>query len=420
MTLFDRYLDFIERHRLYKHSDKVLIACSGGIDSMVLVDLMLRQKVSIGLAYFDHVTREGASHSDGLFVHDFAMKNNIPFFKKKFNIQKALKEGTTVSNNFQETARILRYEFFKSLLQEHPYNFIATGHHQHDRLESFIFNLSRSSGPEGLEGISLKRDKIIRPLLCFTKNQIQQYADKYSIEHIVDLSNNDLGYRRNSIRHTIIPNLEAYDDHFIESASKSMDYIQEQNSFIKHEIDRWKKQYVRSEPPLLYIPLETLRKHHSPKLLLFHILRPYLFNRAQIETILGVSQKGKVIISSKATCYLEDTYLIMEDHDYRSIPHKEYSLHISNTKPDQKHLKIAPSIGLEQLEIRHWHPGDYMQFSYGRKKLKKLFNELKVSNIEKKKVLLIAKKSEILWIIGLKKSEYLNEDAHYLSITEIN
>ena len=200
--------NFNQKHALFSKADKLLLAISGGMDSMCMLQLFNNTKYSIGVAHCNYGLRGDASDLDEQLVADFCKAQKIPFHVKRFDTKS---EMNALGKGLQETTRILRYEWFEELAKEHEYTKIATAHHINDNVETFLFNFLRSAGIKGLKSILPLRDRIIRPLLFMTRADIQTYVKQANLSYREDESNASNDYDRNRIRHTIIPALEVYD-----------------------------------------------------------------------------------------------------------------------------------------------------------------------------------------------------------------
>ena len=190
---------------LSQDRNATLLAVSGGIDSMVMAELFFRAGRKFGIAHLNHGLRGTQADEDEKFVAAWAQERGIPYFSRKLNLAKIAEEKKL---NLMEAAREERYAFFREIINLHDYQDLATAHHKDDNIETVIFHALRGSGVRGLRGIPEKRESIIRPLLHFGRNQIEEFAHQINLSWREDPSNANEKYKRNEIRHSIIPNLE--------------------------------------------------------------------------------------------------------------------------------------------------------------------------------------------------------------------
>ncbi|WP_392437456.1 tRNA lysidine(34) synthetase TilS [Cruoricaptor ignavus] len=215
--------DFVER--------KFLLGISGGADSMVLADLCLRLNLRFEIAHINYNLRGEDSEKDEALVRHFAEENGIAH-----HIYKVSASDGKPRHSVQIWARNLRYDFFFNLLSERNLAAVLTAHHLDDQLETFLINLSRGSGIKGLGGIPEKSDKILRPLLNFTKDEIYDYAEAHGVIFREDLSNFSDDYLRNRVRHDVSPKLKQAFPKFLSGFNESLQHLNSANAFIQREI----------------------------------------------------------------------------------------------------------------------------------------------------------------------------------------
>ena len=189
---------FVSENNLFCKNDRILIALSGGVDSVVLAHLMLKANYDIALAHCNFHLRKEESNRDEAFVRSWAKENSVELFVKEFDTFAYMKENKL---SLEMAARDLRYQWFDSLLKEYGFSYLATAHHLDDSIETFFINLLRGTGIAGLHGIQAKNDKIIRPLLFATREDILNYAKKNNISYVEDSTNSETKFIRNKIRH---------------------------------------------------------------------------------------------------------------------------------------------------------------------------------------------------------------------------
>ncbi|MCB0490581.1 MAG: tRNA lysidine(34) synthetase TilS, partial [Cyclobacteriaceae bacterium] len=209
-----RVVRYIERHQLCNKSQSVLLAVSGGLDSMVMLDLFQSAGFRIGVAHCNFQLRDIDSEQDEKFVEARCKSLNIPFYSKRFDTNNYAAEHKLST---QVAARNLRYAWFNQLCDEEGFECIATAHHANDNLETILLHLTRGTGISGVAGIPLRAGRVIRPLLGFTRDELLAYTVENKIEWREDRSNDTDDYDRNFIRHNILPQLRSLNPSLDES-----------------------------------------------------------------------------------------------------------------------------------------------------------------------------------------------------------
>ncbi len=231
------FTDFISSNHLLSRTDNVLLAVSGGIDSMVMANLFLKTDNKIGIAHCNFQLRGTESDNDEKFVREFAINSNTPFYTKSFDTEKYAEERKV---SIQMAARDLRYEWFEKIRVTEGFDYIALAHNKNDILETVLINIARGTGLKGMTGIKKKSGYIIRPLLSVTRNEIAQYADDNDLSYREDSSNAQIKYKRNKIRHQIIPEFEELNPDFIDSFSQTINQIEEAYGIFENMVKRKK------------------------------------------------------------------------------------------------------------------------------------------------------------------------------------
>ncbi|MEX2597221.1 MAG: tRNA lysidine(34) synthetase TilS [Salibacteraceae bacterium] len=277
-------IEYAKKHQLWNESDRILVAVSGGRDSMALLHVLHSLNLSIGIAHINYHLRGNASDLDQELVENFAQKNDIPLFLKHADI-------SATTQNTQLEARTIRYTFFDSIMQANNFASTATAHHLDDRVESLFLNLIRGTGIYGLNGIPVKRGKYIRPLLWASRADIDSYIASHNIPYRDDASNATNSYQRNRVRNEMIPLIESIDEQSITKLESSLSMLSEDISALKNMSETLLKKTGKGYD----VWLKDL-PNPSASTWLYHIMKPFGFNRQQAKDLLESTENGKKVI----------------------------------------------------------------------------------------------------------------------------
>jgi len=424
LTSFKR---FVEKNNLFDTSQKIILAVSGGVDSMVLAYLFHKAGFSFDMAHCNFSLRGKEADMDEALVRTTAEQYKVSFYCKKFNTKKFAKENKM---SIQMAARELRYNWFNELHQNNLCDYIALAHHQNDIAETFLINLMRGTGISGLHGIRAKTSIFIRPLLFVDKKQIEAFAKINGIAFRNDKSNADDKYIRNKLRNKIIPLLETINPSAVSSLCDTAAHLSEVERLYRHHIEKQKNKILEKKGSLSVININQLKKTEAQSTLLYEILSQYTFNTSQIRDILnavdGIS--GKVfyspthkLLKDREALIIEelqqnenDTLLIGESNEY--IKTDSIALYIINfIKPDNFNPFTASdnTVFLDfnkvkfPLTLRKWENGDYF-IPLGMKKKKKISDFLidnKINRFEKENVKILCADEKVVWIVGMRADE---------------
>ena len=425
----------IEKKFPFLIGKNILVACSGGIDSVVLVRILKELKFNISLAHCNFSLRGIESDEDEKFVISIADKLSIPIFNTKFDT-KQFKEINKVST--QMAARELRYHWFDELCKKHSFDFIATGHHLDDEIETFLINLTRGTGIRGLIGIPETNHKVIRPLLMISRNDIYEYAIKNNITWREDHSNTDTDYLRNKFRLNVIPSLRQTNTNFLKGFQKTTTHLKTSLSLVNDYMELIKKLVFIVKETSIEIDILKLKGLPNTNYLIYELLFPYGFtNWGDIIDLLD-AQTGKKIFSKKYRLLKNRNFLILdqksqiniESHFYINegdkILKKPFFLSINKVEeildytPNNLYLDFDKLVF--PLKLRPWEDGDYF-FPFGmkgKKKLSKFFKDEKLSLISKEKIWVLLSENNIIWVVGMRSDERFkvdDETKHILKIT---
>ncbi|MCF6349916.1 MAG: tRNA lysidine(34) synthetase TilS [Flavobacteriaceae bacterium] len=419
---------------------KLLIAVSGGIDSVVLTHLLHQLSFDIALAHCNFNLRGKESSKDEIFVKKLAKKFKNDFFVTQFETKKYAKENKL---SIQEAARNLRYNWFNKLVLENQFDYILTAHNLNDNLETFLINLTRGTGLKGLLGIPKKNKNVVRPLLEFSRKEITEFALKNNVKWREDKSNATLKYVRNKIRHQVIPVLESINTNLLDSFKNTLEHLKGSDE-ISNDLIRSKFNPKISVHSIFNIQhsifkikdiLETL----NPKAYLYKIFKNYGFTEWNDLLNLLTTQSGKQLFSKTHRLIKDREYLLLVKID--SIPNtKNLIINKNDNRFNIQHLtfkiksnSFSDNQNLQEtvfdknllkfpLKVRKWKKGDYFYpiGMTGKKKLSKFFKDEKYSLLEKENIWLLLSNNQIIWIIGKRQDNRFKITKTTTQIIEIS
>ncbi|WP_299005829.1 tRNA lysidine(34) synthetase TilS [uncultured Tenacibaculum sp.] len=408
----------IDEHFPFFKSKKLLIAISGGVDSVVLTHLLHQLNFDISLAHCNFQLRGKESDKDEEFVKNLGKKLGINTYVTRFDTNEYA-DSNKLST--QLAARELRYNWFDKLSKEYSFEHLLTAHHADDNLETFLINLTRGTGLEGLTGIPPINGNIVRPLLVFSREEILNYAKQNNIEWREDESNSETKYLRNKIRHQVTPILKELNASVLKNFNKTIDHLKESQQIIDDKIEDITYEIISKEGDLLKINIEKLLKLSNPKAYLYQLLKPYEFREWNDVYNLIYAQSGKQILTKFYTLLKDrDFLLLLRTSEKSSIKEEVYTIREENkeitvpirlllkrvqekTDTNQKSIYVDNELLSYPLKLRRWNSGDffYPTGMLGKKKISKYFKDEKISIINKNKIwFLCSSKNEIIWIIG--------------------
>lgn len=405
--------DTIKENFLCSKSDIILVALSGGADSVALLRILRELDYNCKALHCNFHLRGKESDRDETFVKELCNKLNIELEIKHFNTT----EYATVNGiSIEMAARDLRYEWFNQCVKQKKGNYVAVAHHKDDNVETFLINLTRGSGLNGLKGIKIKNNHIIRPLLNVSRSEIIAYLDYIEQKYVIDSTNLENEYIRNKIRLDIIPLFEKINPSFKDSITKTQQHIKEAISIYDDSI----KKSISDVLDGNRINIRKLEEQISPQTVLFEIFHPLGFNPTQISDIYASikGQSGKRFISHNYEVIKDRDFLIFEKTDKKNniripfensaetssgILKRKYTTKENfNLVKDKNTACIDKSKIQGQLYIRKWEKGDsFIPLGMkGKKNVSDFLTDIKKNIIEKEKTLVLTDDENIIWIIG--------------------
>ena len=418
--MLDQLLNYIAVQKLFQPEQKVLLAVSGGIDSMVMVHLFQQTNFKFAIAHCNFQLRGKASDEDQVLVEGMAKKWELPCFIKSFETEAyAKKRGISI----QMSARDLRRAWFGELLKNDGFAVIAMAHHLNDSLETVLFNLAKGTGISGLKGILPKNENYIRPLMFATREMIFDYAQKNRISWREDKSNISVKYQRNLIRHKVVPELKKINPGLEDTLSHSLEKIAASERVYRIAIQQFKQKLIEKTVDGIRIEKGKLKKIDEAQIILFELIDVYGFNFQQVKDMLSAigGQPGKSFYTHDYQLNIDRRYLfISKKRDEKSVEVfinedtaqiEAHELQLKFEKVDVKAVNFSDDnyrIFLDHeklsfpLVLREWRKGDRFQ-PLGMKHKKKLSDFMideKIPLNLKNQVRVLCSGDDLVWVLG--------------------
>ena len=439
--MLDDFLHFIRERKLCPERSRILLATSGGIDSMVMLDLFIKGGYEVGIGHCNFQLRGSEAIQDELLVKKTADRMNVPFYVKRFDtLRYSREQGISI----QMAARKLRYEWLEEIREHHAYEFIGTAHHLNDNIETLIINLFRGTGLKGLTGIPVRHGRVIRPLLFAAKDQIIKYAEAQKISFREDQSNLEIKYKRNLIRKEVIPLIEQVNPGFVKTIAKTLDRLNETQKIIDYWLDNYRDRFMQVEGQDVYLDNSFFQNIGSP-VLLHEVLRKWGFHYDQSKSII------KDPSESSGARYFSETHVLNVNRKNLIIspclksadivyewPSENPELNIESgrlkqeiitkgneSKSKDPHIEFFDLAKLKfPLIIRFWRDGDWFipLGMKGKKKLSDFMIDEKIPVNLKKRLPVLLSGDAIIWIVGYRMDERFKlepESSRILKITYI-
>lgn len=421
---------YILENNLFTHSDNILVGVSGGRDSIALLFALKSLKYNVAAAHCNFHLRGAESNRDQQFVEDFCSNHSIPLFKTDFQTEEYSKSKHL---SIEMGARELRYGWFDNLLDSEHFDYIAIAHHSDDVIETFLINMSRGTGLQGLTGIKPKNGRIVRPMLCVTREEVTAFITENNLGFVDDSTNFESVYMRNKMRNIIIPSLQEANPTFKKSLLTSIENLNQAFSFNQYYLNLLRKEVVTETDDEVVVDLERIIDSVHRDYVCFELLRTYGFSPKMCKDILSSATKKncqgdqflsnlgfKAIINRKKFVIKKNNSTFAQDISSEEIYtidsdvnviEKPLSLKFSKSKVEDFILRkesAVCNIDSDLIEfplvLRHWKKGDtFVPFGMkGRKKLSDFFIDEKLSIFEKESVWLLTSGDEIVWVVGLR------------------
>ncbi|MFH6943320.1 tRNA lysidine(34) synthetase TilS [Flavobacterium sp. FlaQc-50] len=419
--MLSKFQNHVASRFSFLENKKLFLAVSGGLDSMVLLHLLKQLPYEIAVLHCNFQLRGLESFGDQNFIQEYCDTNKIPIFITQFDTEAFAKDYKLST---QVAARELRYSWFYELLETENFDYILTAHHADDNLETFIINLARGTGLDGLTGIPEENDKIIRPLLPFSREEILKYAQENNIQWREDSSNASNKYLRNKIRHDLVPILKEINPNFLNAFQKTQSYLQEAQVMVEDASIMIYQQVAKEMEDDIHFDLVQLKKLPNYKSYLYQWLNEFGFVAWNDIYDLVDGQSGKQVfaaefrlLKNRNTLILSpileedenEEYIINETDTDVNFPLKLRLCQVDDITIDSnKAIFVAVEKIRFPLILRKWNEGDLF-YPFGMqgksKKVSKLFKDEKLSLLEKEKTWILCSDNQIVWVVGIRQDE---------------
>ena len=420
-NLVHKVKSLLAEHSIDLSRKRTLLAVSGGMDSVVMIELFHQLGFEFGIAHCNFQLRGAESDGDEALVKTLADKYRVPFFHTRFDTSAYMAQKSV---SVQVAARELRYAWFEQMLAEHKFDYIATAHHLNDNIETVLHNFIKGTGIKGLRGILVKRDRLIRPMLSLSREEIKAFQQDCKLDYREDSSNASDKYTRNKIRHDLVPLIEEINPGFEAGFADRLKVFADLETLYQQKLKQTNKQLFEQRGGDIYIPIRKLKKLADRRTVLYEYLQPQGFTISQVDDMLGAldSDSGKQFLSPSARVIKDREFLILAQQgtmDFTAVmvytddtevllPNATISIQKEDkTKLQIKKEKAYAYLDMDKLEfpliLRQWKQGDYF-YPFGmamkKKKLSKYFKDQKMPIHEKDRIWVLESNKKVVWIAG--------------------
>ena len=423
--MYDAFISHIQQSTLFEPNKRYLLACSGGLDSMALAHILHAAGIQVELAHVNFGLRGTESDGDEEFVTNWAQDRSLPIHIHHANTAEwADKNGISI----QMAAREIRYKFFEEIRNQYHLEGIILAHHQDDQLETIFLNLVRGTGIEGLYGMSDRRGWLIRPLLPFSRTQLESYMEEIKQTWREDRSNASSDYKRNKLRHSGLPALYNLEPDTRQNLLQSFERLKDTGKAFSGLFELWKAEHVREQQGISFLAYKSLSNMPGVDSLLYFWLKPYGFNSDQalsLSKTLEDIKPGKLLRSATYELSLDREELLLYPIPVAfpafelpvgapsfELPEGGYHL---TWGPPQKKIDRNPAnavFDLDRLEfplqIRSWQEGDRFNplGMQSEKKISDFLIDNKVPFALKKEVKVLVSGNKIAWVVGMRIADW--------------
>ncbi len=407
---------------MFGPNDTVLLAVSGGLDSTVLTHLFAQSAYPFAIAHANFGLRGTESDEDERWVAALAERYQVPFHTHRFATEDYAHEHRLST---QMAARRLRYVWLEAVRSEHDYARIATAHHQNDQLETTLLNLVRGTGIAGLRGMLPRRGTLVRPLLFAPRQALEAYAQQHQLQWREDASNASDAYRRNQLRHHVVPQLKQLNPNLLGTYERTRERLHATEQVLLAEVERVKKDAYREVEGEVWLDKVVLRQHPQTTLILAELIRPFGFSYPQAldvaANLSGDAVVGQRFLSGRYILFVERGHLVIKEKNGEKLVTRAvqaidarivipsltltFTIHpaLNYSLPRQRHTAALDADRLHfPLQLRPWRAGDWFcpLGMEHRKKLSDFLIDQKVPRHRKASVYVLTSEENIVWVVG--------------------
>lgn len=440
MELLSHFEAFVKAGDLFQKKDRLLLAVSGGVDSVVLTDLIAKAGYTFEIAHCNFKLRGTESDRDEMFVKALAEKYKATLHTKTFDTKAV---AASEKKSIETAARDLRYEWFKSLLEEKQLKYLLTAHHADDNIETVTMNFFRGTGIAGLHGILPRQGTIVRPLLFARRKAMEEYAAANQLAFITDSSNLVSDYTRNHFRNEILPLIKKSFPEADNNLLQNINRLQEVEILYQQSIDHHKKKLIEQKGNEWHIPVLKLLKTKPLNTIVYEIIRNYNFTAHQTPEVIALLQSdtGKYVASTTHRIIKNRNWLIIAplnsaeanhiliEQEHKKVAFAGGSLSFEMIEADSYKIKTDACIAqLNAAEIKYplllrkWKQGDYF-YPLGmpkKKKLSRFLIDQKLSLTQKENVWVMEMDKKIIWVVGIRIDDRFKIKPSTKKIIKIN